>query len=53
MRYYEIVKQPETQTATDHNAWDDRHLQHDAGQIVSVALPPHCFAAPRRDVLAP
>ena len=33
MRYYEIAQRPKTPTATDRIARDERHLQHDAGQI--------------------
>ena len=33
MRYYEIAQRPKTPTATDRIARDERHLQHDTGQI--------------------
>ena len=35
MRYYEIAHRPKTPTATDRIVRDERHLQHDAGQIWS------------------
>ena len=34
MRYYEIAQRPKTPTATDRIVRDERHLQHDAGQIL-------------------
>ena len=34
MRYYEIAQRPKTQTATDQIVRDEKHLQHDAGQVL-------------------
>src|ERR1700724_2981157 len=35
VRYYEIAERSKVPTANDHTVRSERHLQHDAGQVLS------------------